>query len=390
MRVCYFGTYRTDYSRNQIMIEGLRRNGVEVTECHAQLWHSFQDRVQAVNGGWLRPSFWQRALRTYARLLRRYRRVGNYDVLVVGYPGQFDVFLARLLSRLHHKPLAWDVFMSIYLIATERGLGAQSPATVKLVREVERIACGLPDLLILDTTEYVAWFQATHNVSPDRFRLVPTGADDRMFRPPLNERVAEEPLRVTYYGTFIPNHGVEHIVEAAHLLGDDASIRFELIGEGPDKEKAVALARHHNLSNVNFVGWLTKPELAMRVSNADICLGVFGITPQSLMTVQNKIYEGLAMARPVITGDAPAVRQAFEHGVHLYLCERANPLALAEAVRTLKADPSLRQHLAESGYNLYREKFDLQHNGARYAAHLRELIEDWHSDNLFSRSLTQA
>ena len=29
LRVCWFGTWREEYSRNRIMIEGLRRNGVE-------------------------------------------------------------------------------------------------------------------------------------------------------------------------------------------------------------------------------------------------------------------------------------------------------------------------------------------------------------------------
>jgi hypothetical protein len=52
LRVCYFGTYRANYSRNQIMIEGLRRNGVEVVECHERLWHSLEDRVQVASGGW--------------------------------------------------------------------------------------------------------------------------------------------------------------------------------------------------------------------------------------------------------------------------------------------------------------------------------------------------
>ena len=37
IKVCYFGTYRAAYSRNKIMIEGLRRNGVEVLECHETL-----------------------------------------------------------------------------------------------------------------------------------------------------------------------------------------------------------------------------------------------------------------------------------------------------------------------------------------------------------------
>ncbi len=375
MRVCYFGTYRANYSRNQIMIEGLRRNGVEVVECHERLWHGLEDRVALASGGWLRPSFWWRALRTYASLLRRYRRVGDYDVLVVGYPGQFDVFLARLLSRLRHKPLVWDIFMSIYLIALERGLTEQSRTTVNLIRRVERKACRLPDLLILDTAEYVAWFQTTHNISPERFRLVPTGADDRIFGPLANEGTDDGLFRAVYYGTFIPNHGAEYIIEAARLLTADPSIRLELIGEGPDKDKAVALVRHYDLSNVDFVDWLAKEELVRQVSKADICLGVFGTTPQSLMTVQNKIYEGLAMARPVITGDAPAVGQALVHGEHLYLCDRANPRALADAVRTLKANPDLRRRLAQHGYHIYRQEFDLQHNGARYAAHLCELLE---------------
>jgi len=361
------------------MIEGLRRNGVEVIECHERLWRDLEDRVNLASGGWLRPGFWWRALRTYTRLLRRYRRVGDYDVLIVGYPGQFDVFLARLLTRLRRKPLVWDVFMSIYLIALERELTERSRATVNLLRRVERTACRLPDLLILDTAEYVAWFQTTHNTSSEWFRLVPTGADDRIFGPLANKGTDDELFRVVYYGTFIPNHGVEYIVEAARLLADDRGVRFELIGEGPDRDKAVALARHYDLSNMEFLGWLAKEELVKRVAKADICLGVFGTTPQSLMTVQNKIYEGLAMAKPVITGDAPAVGQALVHREHLYLCERANPQALADAVRILKANPDLRRRLAQKGYRLYQEEFDLQHNGARYAAHLRELVARYQS-----------
>ena len=79
LRVCYFGTYRAAYSRNRIMIEGLRRSGLEVVECHERLWHGIQDRVQAASGGWLRPGFFSRLVRTYARLLRRYGQVGPYD-----------------------------------------------------------------------------------------------------------------------------------------------------------------------------------------------------------------------------------------------------------------------------------------------------------------------
>ncbi len=111
------------------------------------------DRVQAASGGWRSFGFVARVAQTYWRLLQKYRQVGEYDLMVVGYPGQFDVFLARLLSRLRRKPLAWDVFMSIYLIALERGLQQRSPFTIAAIRRLERLACSVPDRLILDMEE---------------------------------------------------------------------------------------------------------------------------------------------------------------------------------------------------------------------------------------------
>jgi glycosyltransferase involved in cell wall biosynthesis len=374
LRVCYFGTYRAEYSRNQIMVEGLRRAGVDVVECDAQLWASIDDRVQAASGGWVSVRFWVRVLRTYLALLNKYRRVGDYDVMVVGYPGQFDVYLARLLTWLRRKPLAWDVFMSVYLIAVERGLNVHSPLTVWAIRQIERFACHLPDRLILDTAEYVEWFHRTHGVEPERFRLVPTGADDRVYK--VVDAPPPDPSRFTliYYGTFIPNHGVLTIIEAAHLLAHEPAVRFVLIGRGPDKDAAVTLANQYHLDNVIFVDWVERVELPVHVARADVCLGVFGTTPQSLMTVQNKIYEALAMRKPLITGDSPTVRAAFRHLEHVFLCERANSQALADAIRALQCDPALRQRLAENGYRAFHAQFDLIHNGQRYAAHLQELV----------------
>jgi len=375
LRVCYFGTYRGDYSRNQIMIEGLRRNNVEVVECHVPLWHGIEDRVEVASGGWLRPSFVARVLRTYWELLRRYLGTGDYDVMVLGYPGQVDVYLARLLTWLRRRPLVLDVFMSIYLIASERGLTRKSRITGRAIRAIERLACTLPDLLILDTADYVEWFQQTYGLKETRFALVPTGADDRVFHPVEGEaELRRGTFDVLYYGTFIPNHGVKHIVDAARILQDDPSIHFGLVGEGPTKAEAVDLVEGYELRNVTFEGWMEKKDIPRRVANADVCLGAFGTTPQSLMTVQNKIYEALAMAKPVITGESRAVTRSFRHGTHLYLCERANPQSLANAVRMLRADPHLRRQLAENGHRLYFTQFDLTNNGLLYISLLRQLL----------------
>jgi glycosyltransferase involved in cell wall biosynthesis len=299
--------------------------------------------------------------------------VGNFDILMVGYPGQFDVFLARLLAWLRRKPLVWDVFMSIYLIALERGLEGRGRLAMALMRRAEALALRLPDRLIQDTASYVNWLCDTHRVTAERFRLVPTGADDRVFKPFQAEAPEPGGFRVIYYGTFIPNHGVGHIVEAARLLAGEG-VLFELVGSGPEQARARQLAEAYALPHVTFSEWLERPALMQRVRQAQVVLGAFGTTPQSLMTVQNKIYEGLAMGKAVISGDSEAVRQVLQHGEHIYLCERASGAALAEAIRALREDPGLRARLSEQGYRLFQEQFCLQMNGQRFATHLQELI----------------
>ena len=372
--VCYFGTYRATYSRNQIMLAGLRAAGVEVVECHVPLWRGIEDRVEVAGGQWRSLGFVKRMVSVYKQLLAKYRALDkNYDVMVVGYPGQLDVFLARLLSWWQGKPLALDLFMSIYLIAQERGLAAKSPLGIRLLGWLEALGCRLPNLLICDTAAYMAWHQQTHGLNSKKFRLVPTGADDRFFKPVAVEKPNDGKFRVLYYGTFIPNHGVETIIEAANLLKTKRDICFELVGEGPVKSAAEHLAAAYQLNNVTFTAWLEKSDLPQKIAAADLLLGVFGTTPQSLMTVQNKIYEGLAMAKPVITGDAPVVRAALQHQVHIYLVERAKPQALAEAIVTLQADPALRQKLSEEGQACFNQHFSIERLGFRFKEHLLEL-----------------
>ena len=99
------------------MINGLRQAGVEVVECNVKLWKGIEDRVSVASGGWANPRFIARVIKAYILLLRQYRAVGHYDVMIVGYPGQFDVYVARVLTWLRRKPLVWDILMSIYLVA---------------------------------------------------------------------------------------------------------------------------------------------------------------------------------------------------------------------------------------------------------------------------------
>jgi glycosyltransferase involved in cell wall biosynthesis len=310
-------------------------------------------------------------------LLQNYRRCGEYDVLLVGYPGHFDVYLARLLAWLRRKPLAWDVLNSLYLISVERGLQDRSPFTVSMLRWAEGIACRLPEMLFLDTQQFVDWFVETHHLGRERFRLIQIGADERSFRPLEVTRGANDTFRVIYYGSYIPNHGVDTIVEAAHLLESDPDsepVVVEMVGIGPERAKAQLLADRYGLKRICFIDWLEPQALRERIAAADVVLGAFGATRQLLLTNNNKIYEGFAMRKPVISARTPALPDLLQHGEHLYLCERADPASLAHAVRALQKDAALRIRLAENGYRVFGEHFDITQVGREASAHLEELL----------------
>ena len=375
LRVCYFGTYRAGYTRNQIILKGLQAQpDVAVNVCHAPLWQGIEDRIQQASGGWRNPRFWGRVVSAYRRLIRAHAAAPDYDVMLIGYPGQFDAYLGRRLAHARGKPVALDILMSLHLVAEERGLVAAHPATGALLFRLERGGLRRPDLLIAENPEYGGYIADKYHLPRERFRYVPHGADETVFHPrPL--RSPDDHFRVTYHGGYLPSHGMDAILGAAALLRDQPDVRFHFYGSGPEKARIVRQASEMALSNVTFHGFVSQDELLDGLATAHVCLGVFGTTRQANFTVQNKVWEGLALGRPVISGDSPTIRAALADRREVYLVARNSPEALAAGLSELRADPALRESIAAAGHARYRASNSTVAIGRQMAGALRELVE---------------
>ena len=379
MRLLAFGTYDPAYSRNRTLLDGLRASGVDVVECQVPLWTGTDDKVAAVRGGALTPAFARRLLAANAALVHAHAQAPDYDVMLTLYGSLLDVYLGRALSRARRRPLVFDVFMSAWVIAKERGLFTPGDRRERVIRQVEGAALHLADGLWTDTRHYAAVHQRLYGVPADRFRLIPTGSDSRFFYPApdyLRHAAAQRPVfRIVYHGLYIPLHGTRWMVEAAHRLRGHVDIHFTFIGDGHARAETEALARHLALPNVEFLGRLPREALRAHLADADVALGVFGGQLQGQITVPNKIYEGLAMGKPVITAHTPAAADAFRHGQHVLFVPVADPAALADAILALRANPSLRAALADSGHRLFTERYDYPRLGALARDHLAELLD---------------
>lgn len=188
------------------------------------------------------------------------------------------------------------------------------------------------------------------------------GADEECFYPRVYKKTNNTFL-VFWYGTYIPLHGVNHIIEAAKILKLNTDIKFRLVGSGQTYSKARLQAKRYALSNIEFYDWVSYDELPIWLSEADVCLGIFGSTGKACRVIPNKIFQAIASKKPVISGDTPAMREIFINKENIYLCEIADSKSLSDSILELKEKHALRTNIALNGYNLFKKNFSTKKIG---------------------------
>lgn len=356
MTVCYFGTYDRYRPRNRIMINTLRKNGVEVLECHFSPWLEVEDKSQIGKLRWLSIGF--RFLWAYFFLVIRYLTIGRHDIVVVGYLGHFDMFIARPLAFLRKKPLIFDAFLSLYdTVVEDRKLLKPYSLLARFLFWIDRTACRFADLILLDTQSHIDYFVKTFDLCREKFHRVFVGAEEDLFYPCENDINQDDfirPFQVLFYGQFIPLHGIEIIVKAAKLI-ESEGVKFALIGKGQESAKIHSLIKELNISNIRWIEWVPYTELRRYICQADVGLGIFGNTEKTRRVIPNKAFQILACRRPLITGDSPAVRELLANGESALLCAMADPEALAQSILCLKKDALYRKKISEEGYRVFNK-----------------------------------
>src|SRR5205807_4124535 len=172
LRVAYFGTYEHDYPRNAQVISCLRRAGVAVDEVHVPVWERERHRWRAG------AAAAARLVLAEARLFGRSIPPGC-EALIVGYPGHFDLPVARRAAR--GRPVLFNPLVSLAdtFVGDRRRFRSHSLAA-RALELVDRRAFAAADLVVADTQSH-ADFLASLTNTPVEVCFV--GAEDRIFRP---------------------------------------------------------------------------------------------------------------------------------------------------------------------------------------------------------------
>lgn len=353
LRVCFFGNYDASYIRTMVILRGLRESGYTVYECNDQ----------------------RRGLHSYVSLIRQHKKIkGEYDVLVVGNAGisRTYVLLAKFLTR---KPVIWDAHFSVYdAYVYDRGLVTKWSAKGLYHWCMDWLATKMADFVYLDTRAHAQYFAQLFHADIKKFFVVYVGADDHMFVPRPVRTHDTDKFIVEFHGKYIPLQGVQYIIHAAKLLQDEPDIHFILIGNGQTFKENKHLATKLELTNVTFVNKVPYADIPKYVADADVCLGIFGDTNKTQRVIPNKLYEAVAMGKPVITARTPAITEIFTDREDIILCAAANPKDLACAIRELRNNGDLTQRMAKNAGKLFAEELTPSAVVESLSIHIREFI----------------
>lgn len=328
--ICYIAGREASYSRTAIVKRGLERAGFHVI-------------------GIFPPD--KRFLHYFKLLWRFLTNQNRCDLVVVGFYGQLLMLCVRMMTR---KPILYDLYISTYdTMIYDRQKAVSGSLTGRIYRFVDRLSMLWADKILLETRDHIQDYAQKFSVPIGKFEHIFLAVDDSIsvvssVRPP------EDGFLVHFHGEYAPFHGVRTILNAAHLLRDE-NVRFEIIGTGITYDQDMALADQLKLKNVRFFDWVPYEQLAVSMSRAHCCLGIFGDNPRTFRVLTNKVIEALAVARPLITVKNHPVQELVTDGESALLVPPADPNALAEAILRLRDNPQLAETIARNGHQKFLE-----------------------------------
>ncbi len=190
----------------------------------------------------------------------------------------------------------------------------------------------------------------------ERIVVTHSAADPEAFDPARTEAVSVpagfgDGFVVGYVGAFVPWHRPDVLIEAVHGLGPEA--RLMLVGDGVERPSVEAQLEELGLAGRAWLPGAVRHDAVPRYVKA---MDAAVMPHSNAFGSPMKLFEYMAMARPVVVPDVPAIAEVVRDGVNGLLFPPGDAGALAAALRRLMEEPALRERLARRARADVRER----------------------------------
>lgn len=273
--------------------------------------------------------------------------------------------IERLIVRLFKKNVIGEFYISMFdtFVNDRKTVNAKAYRAKALLKADQNFMDICDQVVFLNASERAYYLKLIDRQSAaNKSVLIPlaTGLKDQVCSPYANSQT--ELLTLCWWGTFIPLHGLDKIIESAVFL-KEKGLDFKLYLFGTSEEKSLPYKKQisdKGLKNLVIIDnektFSDKSLDRFLVAHCDIAFGNFGDSEKAKTVMVNKVVEAASLGLPVISQKTLALTEYFKDNESICFCE-SEPEQIAQKVIELSKNREHMKSMANSASRLYNVRF---------------------------------
>lgn len=318
------------------------------------------------------------------------------DIIIASSPQPFIAMSTWVLAKIRRKPFVFE--LRDLWPESISAVGAMKPS--RLLRIFGRVLDFIykhADCIVPNTDSFKTYL-LEKGIADNKIHVIKNGFDCDKLK--TVDWIDKEILYTQYnlprdklIAGYIGTHGMAHALETilyaakhlqtldlpeldAKLLAKASDCHFVLMGEGARKADITALAKQLNLSHVSILPACDHHGALSMLRLCDICLIHLNKSPVFKTVIPSKIFEAMAMRKPILAGLQGESRTLIEsaHAGTVVVPEDAK--ALAKAMLVFAADPESMRKKGDAGFHYVQTHFDRKKLAMAYLSVLEFYVPD--------------
>ncbi len=315
--------------------------------------------------------------------------LGRADVVLSTSPQFFNGLAGYFVSRL--KAAKWVLEIRDLWPESIIAVGAiNNRRIIGMLERIEHFAYRKADRIVTVTQSFKRYMTKC-GISEHKVDVIYNGADFDLFNvekqltkaavienlalPELPPELSDKFI-ASYVGTHGMAHHLETLLDAAERLRERTDIVFLMVGDGAEKARLQKIKQEKNLTNVIMLDQLPKAKMPAIWTITDASLVLLKRSDLFKTVIPSKIFESMAMSKPIILGVEGEVSDLVNQGNCGLVIEPENSELLANAVTRLADNSELKNQLGINGSEFVKTRFNRRTLARSFENMLMVMVED--------------
>lgn len=279
-----------------------------------------------------------------------YRRIGNdlkrHDIEAIYERYAFFTWVGTHLAKRNGIPIILEV-NEVSGIKRVRGQVLVRPA-----KNIEKKMFDAADGIVVVSDFLKKHISEEMGIDAEKIHVIPNAVDPKKFNPDVDGEVVRKQLGLSdeivlgFVGSFVSWSNLDSMLRVfGEVSRNNRRGHMVLVGDGPMRETMEKTVEEEGLADqVTFTGNVKHEDVPKYVAAMDVCV----IPRSNEYRSPVKLYEYMAMAKPVIAPRLEPIERVLKHGENGILFEQDDEESLKQAIMGLMETEGERAKLASA------------------------------------------